>query len=163
MRTKNFLIFLCIIVTVSVVLITFGQQKPVIQDIITTTHQQIRNFTKVRRVLAPLISVTRIRWFLQDTLRDAEAKTFVSDEKYLAPIGLGPNPRLYPKDTWRNTSLPVFVTYVMEGQESQAVGVINNISKLLPNNTILVYNLGLGNYGLRTVSFRTNVSIASFE
>lgn len=102
-------------------------------------------------------SLIRLQWFLQDTLRDAEAKTFVSDEKYLTPVGLGPNPRLYPKDMWQNTSLPVFVTYVMEGQESQAVGVINNISKLLPNNTILVYNLGLGNYGLRTVSVYKSV------
>lgn len=60
-------------------------------------------------------------------------------------------PRLYPKDIWHNTSLPVIITYVMEGQESQAVGFINNFGRILPNNTILIYNLGLGNFGLRTV------------
>lgn len=87
---------------------------------------------------------------MQDTLSD-ETKTFLLDEKYLAPLGLSADPRLFPKDVWDNTSLPVFVTYVMEGQESQAVGLISNISKILPNNTILIYNLGLGNYGLRTV------------
>lgn len=62
-------------------------------------------------------------------------------------------PRLFPADVWTNTSLPVIVSYVMEGQESLAVGLINNVAKVLPNNTILIYNLGLGNYGLRTVSF----------
>lgn len=91
----------------------------------------------------------------QDNLRDAETKKFVTDEKYLSLVGLSENPRLYPKDQWQNTSLPVFVTYVMEGQESQAIGLINNIGKVLPNNTIMVYNLGLGNYGLRTVSGHT--------
>ncbi|XP_022918370.1 uncharacterized protein [Onthophagus taurus] len=132
MRTKSFLLFLCSVVTV-LVLIILGQQKPAsLQDIINTTHQQIKNFTK-------------------DTLRDRDSKTFVSDSKYLTPIGLSENARLYPQNVWPNSSLPVFVTYVMEGQESQAVGMINNITRILPNNTILVYNLGLGNYGLRTM------------
>lgn len=87
-------------------------------------------------------------------MRDAETKTLVADAKYLTLLGFTENPRLYPDDVWRNTSLPVIVTYVREGQESQAVGLINNIARVLPNNTILVYNLGLGNYGLKTVSLR---------
>ncbi|KRT83920.1 hypothetical protein AMK59_3325, partial [Oryctes borbonicus] len=131
MRTKSFLIVFCCVVATSILLIVLNQQKPTFQDIITTTHQQIRSFTK-------------------DTLKD-DTKTFVLDDKYLAPIGLSTNPRLFPKNTWQNSSLPVFVTYVMEGQESQAVGLINNITRILPNNTILIYNLGLGNYGLRTM------------
>lgn len=78
----------------------------------------------------------------------------MADEKYLNVLGFTDSPRLYPNDIWRNTSLPVIVTYVMEGQESQAVGLINNVGRVLPNNTILVYNLGLGNYGLKTVMVR---------
>lgn len=76
----------------------------------------------------------------------------VADEKYLTLLGFVEKPRLYPGDVWQNTSLPVIVTYVLEGQESQAVGFINNVGKVLPNNTILIYDLGLHNYGLRTVS-----------
>lgn len=87
----------------------------------------------------------------KDTLRDAETKTLVADEKYLKQLGFIDKPRLYPNDVWHNTSLPVIVTYVMEGQESQAVGFINNFGRVLPNNTVFIYNLGLGNYGLRTV------------
>lgn len=44
------------------------------------------------------------------------------------------------------------MTYVFDGQESQAIGLINNIGKILTNNTVLVYNLGLGTYSLQTVS-----------
>lgn len=85
-------------------------------------------------------------------MRDAETKTLIADEKYLNLLGFTDEPRLFPKDIWKNTSLPVVVTYVLDGQESQAVGLIINIAKVLPNNTILVYNLGLGDYALKTVS-----------
>ncbi|KAH0810484.1 hypothetical protein GEV33_012306 [Tenebrio molitor] len=112
-----------------------ARHKPeAIQNIVSTTHQQIRN--------------------IKDTFRDSDSKTLVADEKYLNVLGFTDSPRLYPNDIWRNTSLPVIVTYVMEGQESQAVGLINNVGRVLPNNTILVYNLGLGNYGLKTVMVR---------
>ncbi|XP_017781780.1 PREDICTED: uncharacterized protein LOC108566428 [Nicrophorus vespilloides] len=132
MRTKNFLIAFCLLVIVSLFCIALQQQKPTaIQNIVSTTHQQLRNF--------------------KDTLRDAEKKTFVADENLLAKLGFTKPSRLFPNDTWHNTTLPVIVTYVMEGQESQAIGLINNVGKLLPNNTVLVYNLGLGNYGLRTL------------
>lgn len=130
MRTKNFIVILCSIVVVSFIIVTFGQNKPdTIQNIVSTTHQQIRNF--------------------QDNLRDAEAKTLVADEKYLTLLGLTKKPRLYPNDVWKNTSLPVIVTSVKEGQESQVYGLITNVAKVLPNNTLLVYDLGLSNYNLK--------------
>ncbi|EFA09775.1 uncharacterized protein LOC100322888 [Tribolium castaneum] len=132
MKNKNFIRFLFGIIIVSLFLIIFRQHKPeTIQNIVSTTHQQIRNF--------------------KDTFRDVDSKTLAADEKYLTLLGFTDSPRLYPHDIWRNTSLPVIVTYVMEGQESQAVGLINNVGRVLPNNTILVYNLGLGNYGLKTL------------
>lgn len=89
---------------------------------------------------------------IKDTLRDAETKTLVADEKYLTQIGFDSQPRLYPKGIWRNTSLPVIVTYVLNGQESQAVGFVNHFGKVLPNNTVLIYDLGLGSSELRLVS-----------
>lgn len=75
----------------------------------------------------------------------------MADEAHLTFLGFTQNPRLYPKDVWTNTSLPVIVTYVSEFQESQAVGLIASVSKVLPNNTVLVYDIGVGSYGLRTV------------
>ncbi|KAK9881682.1 hypothetical protein WA026_017198 [Henosepilachna vigintioctopunctata] len=130
MRTKNFIFILCSVIIVSFVLIAFGQNKPeAIQNIVSTTHQQFRNF--------------------QDNLRDAESKTLVADEKYLTYLGFKKIPRLYPNDIWRNTSLPVIVTTVREGQESQVYGLISNIFKIFPNNTLLVYDLGLSSYTLK--------------
>lgn len=79
----------------------------------------------------------------------------MADEKHLTFLGFLQNARLYPKDVWSNTSLPVIVTYVTEFQESQAIGLIGSVARVLPNNTVLVYDLGVGTYGLRTV--RTNI------
>lgn len=36
----------------------------------------------------------------------------VADEKYLTLLGFTENPRLYPVSVWKNTSLPIIVTYV---------------------------------------------------
>lgn len=74
-----------------------------------------------------------------------------ADEEFLTALDFTTNPRLFPKDIWRNTSLPVVITYVFDGQESQAVGLIFSVSKVLPNNTILVYNMGLSDSGLKMV------------
>lgn len=87
----------------------------------------------------------------KDNLRDAETKTLNADEEFLTALDFTKNPRLFPKDIWRNTSLPVITTYVLDGQESQAIGLIFSVSRVLPNNTILVYNLGISDSGLKTV------------
>lgn len=91
-------------------------------------------------------------YFFQDNLRDAETKTLNADEKYLNLLGFTDSPRLYPKDIWKNTSLPVVVTYALNGQESLAIGLIINVAKILPNNTVLVYNLGLSDAAYKMVS-----------
>ncbi|XP_072378207.1 uncharacterized protein [Diabrotica undecimpunctata] len=139
MRTKNFLFTICVIVSVSLIFIIFGQQKPEsIQNIVSSTNEQIKNF--------------------KDNLRDAETKTLNADEKYLNLLGFTEEPRLYPRDVWRNTSLPVVVTYVHDGEESQAIGLILNMARVLPNNTILVYNLGLDDQGYKLLTSFCNNS-----
>ncbi|XP_056637530.1 uncharacterized protein LOC130445722 [Diorhabda sublineata] len=133
MRTKNFLLTICVMISISLIFIIFGQEKPEsIQNIVSTTNEQIKNF--------------------KDNLRDAETKTLNADEKYLNLLGFSDKPRLFPKDIWRNTSLPVVVTYVQEAEESQAIGIIINIGKMLPNNTILIYNLGLDDQGYKLLT-----------
>ncbi|CAH1155863.1 unnamed protein product [Phaedon cochleariae] len=147
MRTKNFLLTLCVIVSVSLIFIIFGQEKPEsIQNIVSTTNEQIKNF--------------------KDNLHDAETKTLNADEKYLHRLGFMGQTRLYPHDVWKNTSLPVIVTYVIEGQESQAAGLIFNIAKILPNNTILVYNLGISDQGYKMLTNycnSTRCQVISFD
>lgn len=75
----------------------------------------------------------------------------VTDEKYLKALGFSDTPRLYPNATWHNTSLPIIVTYLFDGQESLVVGLMNNVARVLSNNTLLVYHFGLGSYSLQNV------------
>lgn len=153
MRTKNFVLTLCVVVSMSLIFIIFGQQKPEsIQNIVTTTNEQIRNFKVVVHSVYFNFFIYLKRKCLQDNLRDAETKTLNADEEFLTVLDFTNNPRLFPKDIWRNTSLPVVVTYVFDGQESQAIGLILSVSKVLPNNTILVYNMGLSDSSLKMVS-----------
>lgn len=45
MRTKNFLLTICVIISLSLIFVIFGQDKPEsIHDIVSTTNEQIRNF-----------------------------------------------------------------------------------------------------------------------
>ncbi|KAF7288107.1 uncharacterized protein LOC143191961 [Rhynchophorus ferrugineus] len=140
MRIKNFVTTLCVILIVSFFFVILGQNKhQTIQDIVTTTNEQFQSF--------------------KENLRDAEKKALVTDQKLLDILGFtDDSPRLYPKDVWKNSSLPIIVTYVLKGEESQAIGLINNVAKVLANNTILVYNLGLSEYSLKTLQNYCNSS-----
>lgn len=154
MRTKNFLVTLCVIVTLSVGFIVFGQHKPdTIQSLVSSTNEQIQSF-KVSWG-ARKGAFCKGKFYAQDNLRDAEAKTLVADQGLLDLLGFQERqPRLFPADVWRNSTLPVVVTMVTAGQESQGVGVVTTLPRLLPNSTILVYDLGLSEYGLKVVSLQ---------
>jgi hypothetical protein len=43
------------------------------------------------------------------------------------------------------------VFQVLAGREQQGVGFARNVAHFLPNHTTLIYNLGLGQYGLQMV------------
>lgn len=91
-------------------------------------------------------------FFLQDNLKVAEEKRLAADDKYLNLLGFVTTPRLYPISVWTNTSLPVIVSYLFDGDADQGVGLVRNVGHFLPNHTLLLYNLGLGRYDLQLVS-----------
>lgn len=156
MRNKNFVFVLCSAAFICLMIVVFGPQKPdSFQNIVTSTHQHIRNFQVSNVGLNPASNEYPLITFdfLKDDLKDAEEKNLVTDEKFLKLLGFVERPRLFPNDTWRNTSLPIVVTYVLDGQESLVIGLINNVARALPNNTLLVYHFGLGSYALQNVSF----------
>lgn len=80
-------------------------------------------------------------------MKDAEEKHLVADEKYLNLLGL----KGKLGTDWHNTSVPAIVSYVLEGQHFQAVGLIRNIAWKLPNHTLILYDLGLSKYSLNSV------------
>ncbi|KAG8281218.1 hypothetical protein J6590_063418 [Homalodisca vitripennis] len=84
-----------------------------------------------------------------DNLKEAEEKRWTADEKYLKALGFTTSPRLYPAAVWTNTSLPIVVSYLLDGDAELGVGLARNIAHHLPNNTLLLYNLGLGRYDLQ--------------
>lgn len=149
MRTKTFILFLICVVATSVFLIVFGNQRPSIQTIVTETHKQLTNLKNFK-----------------ENLENAEEKRLVADEKYLTLLGFTEHPRLYPSAVWKNTSLPIIVTYVTDGQELQAVGFARNVAHFLPNHTAIIYNLGLEQYGLQMLLTHCNSSrcvVVNFE
>ncbi|KAK7866703.1 hypothetical protein R5R35_003242 [Gryllus longicercus] len=141
MRTKTFVLFLICVVATSVFLIVFGNQRPSIQSIVSETHKQLTNLKNFK-----------------ENLENAEEKRLVADEKYLTLLGFTEHARLYPSAVWKNTSLPIVVTYVSDGQEQQAVGFARNVAHFLPNHTAIIYNLGLGQYGLQMLLTHCNSS-----
>lgn len=149
MRTKSFVIFLIFVVATSVFLILVGNQRPSIQTIVTETHKQLNNLKNFK-----------------ENLENAEEKRFLADDKYLTLLGFTESPRLYPAAVWKNTSLPIIVTYVLDGDEQQGIGFARNIAHFLPNHTTLIYNLGLGQYELQMLQSHCNssrCSVINFE
>uniref|UniRef100_A0A1B6JB56 Uncharacterized protein n=1 Tax=Homalodisca liturata TaxID=320908 RepID=A0A1B6JB56_9HEMI len=141
MRTKSYLLgFTCIVAT-SILLIIFGDQRPV-QNILTETHKQLKNNLQT----------------FKDNLKEAEEKRWTADEKYLKALGFTTSPRLYPAAVWTNTSLPIVVSYLLDGDAELGVGLARNIAHHLPNNTLLLYNLGLGRYDLQLILTYCNTS-----
>jgi len=90
-------------------------------------------------------------YYFQDNLKVAEQKELVVDENYLSSLGFVAKPALYPDAFWKNATLPVVVTYVLDDDHSQAIGLVMCAAKYLPNHTILVYNLGISDYKLLLV------------
>nr|CAD7204075.1 unnamed protein product [Timema douglasi] len=125
----------------SVLLILVGNKRPTIESIVSETHKQLHNLKTFK-----------------ENLENAEEKRLVADDKYLTLLGFVEQPRQFPGDVWRNTSLPIIITYVRDGQEQQGVGLARNTAHFLPNHTTLIYNLGVSQYGLQMLQANCNSS-----
>nr|CAD7406355.1 unnamed protein product [Timema poppensis] len=149
MRTKTFVLFLMCVIATSVLLILVGNKRPTIESIVSETHKQLHNLKTFK-----------------ENLENAEEKRLVADDKYLTLLGFVERPRQFPGDVWRNTSLPIIITYsnvwsvvqVRDGQEQQGVGLARNTAHFLPNHTTLIYNLGVSQYGLQMLQANCNSS-----
>ncbi|KPJ00212.1 PREDICTED: uncharacterized protein LOC106128504 isoform X2 [Papilio xuthus] len=132
MKTKSFLLFSTSVFAISLFLIVFHSQPPQsIQNIVTQTHQHIKDF--------------------QEKLRDVEASHLVAGEEYARLLGL--DGRAEP---WRNTTLPALVTYARGDAHALAVAFVRHAARL--PYTVLLYNIGLKPYSLSVVSSYCNSS-----
>lgn len=101
MRIKTFLIFLLTgIVTFCCLVIFKAHERPSFQSFVSETHKHIYNLKSFK-----------------DNLKNVEEKRLQADEKILHQLGFTNNPRLYPKNCWTNTTLPIIVTVLFTGEE----------------------------------------------
>jgi len=113
MRIKTFSVFLLTVISVFLCLIYLGgPQHPSIESLVSETHKQIHSW--------------------KDKLKDAEEKRFQAENEHMELLGFTSNPRLYPKDVWTNTSLPVILTVLFKGQEQ----MVNTLIGLLVGQQI---------------------------
>ncbi|CAG9783447.1 unnamed protein product [Diatraea saccharalis] len=132
MKTKSFLLFSTSVFAISIYLIVFhSQPPPSIQNIVTQTHQHIKDF--------------------QENLRDVEENHLVQEERYFRLLGL--DGHLEP---WHNTTQPVLVTHARGDEHALAVTFVRAAARL--PYTVLLYNLGLKPYSLAMVSNYCNSS-----
>ncbi|CAH0718681.1 unnamed protein product, partial [Brenthis ino] len=132
MKTKSFLLFSSSVFAISLFLIIFHSQPPQsFQNIVTQTHQHIKDF--------------------QEQLHDEEQQNLVQEERYLRLVGLDGHTEL-----WHNTTVPAIVTYAKNDDHALVVAFVRDFAKL--PYTILVYNLGLKPYSLAVVSNYCNSS-----
>lgn len=148
MRAKSYLVgFICIVAT-TILILTFGDQHPKIQSLVSETHRQLKN--NLRNI--------------KDKLDGrAEDRKLEADDRYLSILGFGENARLYPEDVWRNSSLPVVVTYVLQGDAELAGGLARNIAHFLPNHTLLVYYFGLPDQELASYCNSSRCVLVKFD
>lgn len=132
MKTKSFLLFSTSVFATSLFLIVFHSQQPQsIQNIVSQTHQHIKDF--------------------QDNLRDVEENHLVTEERYFKILGLSGH-----VETWHNTTVPVIVTYARGDDHAMAVSFVRAAARL--PYTVLLYNLGLKSNSLAVVSSYCNSS-----
>ncbi|XP_075237095.1 uncharacterized protein LOC142333633 [Lycorma delicatula] len=142
MRAKSYLLCFIFIVGTTILFLVLGDQKPSIQSIVTETHKQL---------------TSNIKSF-KDNLKVVEEKRLEADELFLLRLGFVPEPHLYPTSVWTNTSLPVIVSYLLDEQAEHGISLSKNIAHLLPNHTLLLYNLGLSKYQLQMLQLHCNSS-----
>lgn len=129
MRTKHFLLILIGVITTSVLLILLGpagQQNDSIKNIMSQTHEQLRNLQK-------------------NMVRDTSEQHPEMDPKYLALLGF--TQPLY-NGTRHNFSI---VTYALAGEVASTILYAQNIATKLPNEQLLIYDLGLSELDLHTL------------
>lgn len=88
----------------------------------------------------------------QENLKDVEEKRLVTDSRYLALLGLdGTN-------TPSKSQNVTVVSLIRPGSEQNIYGFVKNVSHFLPNNSIVVYSVGLNEDVLQTVRSVCNSS-----
>lgn len=158
MRIKGLLLLLICIAGSSIVFIAFSNQRPSIQTLVTETHKQLRSFQV--NILFDRVNIFCIfvalttRYRFKENLKDVEEKRLVTDSKYLALLGLDGQTSTTPVSL-KPQNVTV-VSLVRPGNEQYIYGFVRNISHFLPNNSIVIYSVGLNEDSLQSIRLACN-------
>ncbi|XP_050522935.1 uncharacterized protein LOC126895279 [Daktulosphaira vitifoliae] len=133
MRSRYMLFCFLAIFSLSILFIIFQDSlsRPAIETLVTETHKQIKNLKTFK-----------------ENIKIAEQKELVVNNEYLYSLGFVSNAPLYQIKPMNNSTLPFIVTYVMDNEHGQVVGLARCVNKYLPNHLIFIYNLGVPEYQL---------------
>ena len=102
MRIKTFFIVLICGIVCFLLILLKTQEKPSFQSLVKETNKQIDNLRN-----------------LKNKFKYGDEKKLQGDEKHLSFLGFTKNPRLYPKNCWTNTTLPIIITILFAGDENE--------------------------------------------
>ncbi|CRK87269.1 CLUMA_CG001071, isoform A [Clunio marinus] len=143
MRTKNFIFLLALVILFSFLLIILGPGNSTnITNIQNIANQQFKQ--------------------IKENLRTEKEKQLDVDEKYLRLLGFqedvsttrGGSTNLL-NTTKQNFSV---VSYVLEGQLAASILQLQNLASVMANENLHIYNLGLSEEDLQTLSITCNSS-----
>lgn len=168
MRTKNFIFLLVLVILLSILLIVFGpSNNENIANIQNLANQQIRNI-KVRpskRRRTDDFRELKKTLKLKENLRvERKEKELDVDPKYLQLLGFHVDftsasttrgsTHIY-NITRQNFSI---VSYVLQNELAAAILQLQNLASVLPTENLLIYDLGLSDVDLQTLSAFCNTS-----
>lgn len=87
-------------------------------------------------------------------MKDVEEKRLVTDSKYLEMLGLDGQTSTTPFSL-KSQNVTV-VSLIRPGNEQHIYGFVRNISHFLPNNSIVVYSVGLNDDSLQSIRTACN-------
>lgn len=90
----------------------------------------------------------------QENLKDVEEKRLVTDSKYLALLGLDGQTTTTPINPKPHNV--TVVSLVRPGNEQYIYGFVRNVSHFLPNNSIVIYSVGLNEDSLQSIRLACN-------
>ncbi|XP_069119122.1 uncharacterized protein [Argopecten irradians] len=124
MKTKNFYICLLFIAATSTSIWLLTNPSPNLHTIVSQTHKQINNIKNI-----------------PTNIRTSNEEEFKVDHVYLDQLGFYDKDAKVVGDDFKET--PIIGTSVLPGHYEETLKFVKSTQKMLPQNKILIYDLGI--------------------
>ena len=110
------------------------------------------------------LMLIKIIFFVQENLKDVEEKRLVTDSKFLVLLGFDGQTNTTPQIP--KSQNVIVVSLLRPGNEQHIYGFVKNITHFLPNNSIVIYSVGLNDDALqaaRSVCNSSKCNVIQFD